>query len=192
MSNSGYTNLDFRIAELTDVDAINALVNSAYRGEFSKKGWTTEAELLDGQRIDINILSEIISSKDNLILLCLQNNELIGTVMLHRKSECAYLGMLTVRSDLQALGIGKKILNAAENFILTEWNLTRVEMTVIQQRVELIDWYKRRGYIPTGETRPFPYNDQRFGKPKVQDLGFIVLEKTINGLDLHPKPRFRL
>lgn len=168
-----------RAAVLSDVPAINSLVNSAYRGESSKKGWATEADLLGGQRCDEEEIAEIINDKDQRILLCFQEDRLIGTVNIHRKKDKAYLGMLCVQPDLQAAGIGKQILAQAEEYIAQQWQLPKIEMTVIKQRTALIEWYKRRGFVATGETRPFPYGDERFGIPKINDLEFIVLEKTL-------------
>jgi len=172
-------NLSFRQAELTDIDQIINLVNTAYRGELSKKGWTTEAELLGGQRVDYEEIEDIIADKHQIIILCFNDDILIGTVVVQNKIDCAYLGMLTVRSDLQAVGIGKKILAVAENLVARQWKIKHLEMTVIQQRNELIYWYIRRGYVPTGQTRPFPYDDPRFGEPKINDLKFVVLEKDL-------------
>jgi ribosomal protein S18 acetylase RimI-like enzyme len=182
--------LTFRKAALSDVTAINALVNSVYRGDSSKQGWTTEADLLGGQRCDPDEIAEIINDKDQLILLCLQDDRLVGTVNLHRKNDKAYLGMLAVRSDLQAAGIGKQLVAKAEKYVVEQWDLHKIEMTVIKQRPELISWYNRRGYLATGETRPFPYDDPRFGVPKIKDLEFVVLEKRSFEFDNANQQRF--
>lgn len=171
--------LNFRLADLEDKDSICDLVNSAYRGESSRKGWTTEADILGGQRVDQVGIAEIIADSDSRIVLCLDNKELIGAVLIQNRINCAYLGMLTVRPDLQASGIGKQLLAAAENSIYELWGIKAIEMTVIQKRISLIEWYQRRGYRITGERRPFPYGDIRFGEPKVNDLEFIVLEKQL-------------
>ena len=169
--------INFRQATLDDVPAINDLVNSAYRGESSKRGWTTEAELLDGQRSDLQELKDIIADPNQAIILGLSELNIIGTVVVQNKTDCAYIGMLTVNPNLQGTGLGKQILSAAEDYATKQWNVKTIEMTVIRQRTELINWYNRRGYLPTGETRPFPYGDESFGIPKVKDLEFVVLKK---------------
>lgn len=162
---------------IDEIDALINLVNSAYRGESSKKGWTTEADLLDGLRTNREAV-EAMMQKPGTILLSAKNelNRLVGCVYLEIQGQQLYLGMLTVAPDLQAKGIGKKLLMAAERYAL-EINCTSIIMTVIDKRLELINWYKRKGYQSTGETKPFP-DDRAFGIPK-QPLQFIVLEKRI-------------
>jgi GNAT superfamily N-acetyltransferase len=169
----------FRIAEPGDAESLSRLVNSAYRGDSSRRGWTTEADLLGGQRTDPDTLRGLISGKDNAILLMHGDADVIGCVFLQRKAESAYLGMLTVLPDLQAGGIGRRLLAAAEDWVFENWRSLLVEMTVIRQRLELIAWYERRGYVNTHRTEPFPYDDEKFGLPKRPDLEFIVLEKHL-------------
>lgn len=160
-----------------DIAAIAVLVNSAYRGEGSKQGWTTEADLLGGQRTNPGILQKQLSEPDSVILLYKdENNALSGCVYLKKKENKMYLGMLTVAPNLQAKGIGKQLLAAAEHHA-TQNNCEVITMTVISVRHELIAWYERQGYRPTGETEPFP-TDPEFGLPK-QPLFFIVMGKTL-------------
>lgn len=164
---------------MEDAEAISALVNSAYRGESSKRGWTTEADLIGGQRTDPEILRALIADQQNSVLVRYKDGVLVACVFLQKKGTRAYLGMLTVRPDHQAGGIGKQLLSAAEEWAKDNWKVDTIEMTVIQKRVELISWYERRGYINTRRTQPFPYGDARFGLPKVDDLEFVVLEKSV-------------
>lgn len=173
------TEIRARQAKIEDIPLLNELVNSAYRGESSKKGWTTEADLLGGQRTDPKFLEETLQAKENTILVFCQNDKLLGCVLLKKQDESAYLGMLTVRPDLQSSGLGRKILAVAEDWVLQSWGLKQIEMTVIERRIELIAWYERRGYLKTEERRPFPYGDERFGLPKVKGLEFIVLKKSL-------------
>lgn len=170
-----------RPARENESQAIANLVNSAYRGESSRAGWTTEADLLDGQRTDAEAIADLIASPDRTILAAIGRDErLSGSVLLERHAGgVAYLGMLTVAPDLQAQGLGKALLAAAEEYALAQWGATEVEMTVIDCRSELIAWYERRGYVRTGEHRPFPATDPRLGIPKRSDLGFIVLRKRL-------------
>lgn len=167
-------------AQSADVGAIVQLVNSAYRGDTSRRGWTTEADLIDGTRIDAAGVEELIASSDRAVLVVRAQTGLLGCVQVDRHgSDGAYVGMLSIRPALQGSGIGRQLLTAAETFARTEYGAQWTEMTVISVREELIAWYERRGYHPTGETRPFPYNDMRFGVPKVPDLHMQVLRKSL-------------
>jgi len=159
------------------VDELVGLVNSAYRGEDSKKGWTTEADLIEGSlRIDADSVKELMKKEGTTILTCSDGITLLGCVNLQQEGDGIYLGMLSVSPNAQGLGIGKKLLEASElhakavgcNFIF---------MTVIDVRHELIAWYERHGYARTGEKKPFPV-DETFGKPR-QPLVFDVLKKII-------------
>ncbi|MDP1811931.1 MAG: GNAT family N-acetyltransferase [Sediminibacterium sp.] len=162
-----------------DINAIDQLVNSAYRGESSKKGWTTEADLLDGLRTNPDALKQLIQDPDAVLLKYTDGDDTVmGCVYLKKKGTKLYLGMLTVNPVLQAKGIGKQLLLAAETYA-RQHNCNGITMTVIAIRHELIAWYERHGYRPTGETEPFPA-DPVFGLPK-QALYFIVMEKTITG-----------
>ena len=172
-----------RVATAADAPAVAALVNSAYRGESSKAGWTTEADLLDGQRVDAERLVEIIATPGNVILLFDADGLLLGCVHLERTGEDCYLGMLTVSPVRQGGGLGRQLLEAAERWATEHWSSRAMRMTVITQRSELIAWYERRGYRRTGERKPFPYGDERFGLPRRDDLVFDVLRKPLASAD---------
>ncbi|SOD98029.1 GNAT family N-acetyltransferase [Spirosoma fluviale] len=159
-----------------DIPALDRLVNSAYRGDSSRKGWTTEADLLDGIRTSEESLQAIFRNPNAQILKYEQADQLLGCVYLEQKGDDLYLGMLTVSPEAQAGGIGRQLLAAAEDLAIAK-KCRAVTMTVITQRHELIAWYERRGYRSTGETQPFP-DDPRFGIPK-QPLAFIVMEKEL-------------
>lgn len=171
-----------RVATLTDAPALEALVNSAYRGDSSKAGWTTEAELLGGQRVDVEGLRDTIAADGHVILLSEDDGEPVACVHLERtganNDEC-YLGLLTVKPTRQARGLGRQMLAAAERFAVERWAAQSMHMTVIRQRPELISWYERRGYRRTGASQPFPYGDERFGLPRRPDLVFEVLRKRL-------------
>lgn len=165
------------IATEKDIPALDKLVNSAYRGDGSKKGWTTEADLLDGLRTNPGSLKQLMTDPDSVILTCSdETGKLMGCVYLKKKKDTLYLGMLTVSPELQAKGIGKQLLAAAETYAVKN-NCSMITMTVISVRHELIAWYARHGYQATGETEPFP-SDPEFGLPKTP-LHFIVMEKEI-------------
>ncbi|WP_268846961.1 GNAT family N-acetyltransferase [Flavobacterium aestivum] len=165
------------IATLEDIISLEKLINSAYRGETSKKGWTTEANLLEGKRITVDELTEIIENKKNTILKYTKNNQIIGSVLLANEGNKLYLGMLTVSPELQNSGIGKQLLHEAEVHVLA-LGLPKIVMTVISIREELIAWYKRHGFEDTGAREPFPLNDADTIIIN-QPLEFIVMEKII-------------
>ena len=164
-------------ATTADVSALVKLVNSAYRGEESRKGWTTEADLLTGIRTDADSLLEMLQAPAVTILKCTDAAEqLLGCVYLEQKGTTLYLGMLSVAPGLQAQGIGKQLLQAAEEYARRHQCFT-ITMTVISVRHELIAWYERRSYRLTGATEPFP-SSTRFGIPN-QALNFVVMEKHL-------------
>ena len=173
-----------REATAADCEMLTAFINAAYRGDSSRQGWTTEADLLDGQRTDVQSLREALGEPNSVILLLLHDDKLVGSVFLQNQSRSCYLGMLTVKPNLQSNGIGKRLLQLAEELAHDRWRASRISMTVIHKRSELIEWYKRRGYVETGQREPFPYREQRVGLPKTDDLEFAVLEKTLGAARL--------
>lgn len=172
-----------RHATASDIPATHALIESAYRGESAKRGWTHEADLLGGQRTDRDALTAIIADPKQTLLLAEDGGALTGCVLVIDKGERAgarigYLGLLTVSPDLQAGGLGRRLIEAAEAEA-RGFGATTMEMTVIKSRRELVDWYLRRGYHNTGREEPFPLDDPRFGLPKTRDLIFVVLAKAL-------------
>lgn len=171
--------LTFRAAAEDDIGAIVALVTSAYRGEASRAGWTTEADLLDGNRIDPEVLRGDIRRDRSRVLLASRAGELVGCAHVAVEDGAGYFGMFAVRPVLQGGGLGKAVLAEAERIARDEWGQAMMRMTVIDLRGELIAWYERRGYRRTGIKKPFPAVDPRFGIPKRGDLRFEVLEKAL-------------
>ncbi|MFN0111418.1 MAG: GNAT family N-acetyltransferase [Blastocatellia bacterium] len=172
------TQITFRKAAVEEANFIARLVNSAYRGDSSKAGWTSEADLLDGQRTDQQEIQSLIQDDRSMILLCQQGDEVIGSVLLQQKDDTAYLGMFVVRPDLQGNGIGKRFIQIAESTAQQEWGSRKIIMSVITLRPELIAFYQRRGYRRTGEALPFP-DDPAAGIPLVPGLQFEMLEKEL-------------
>ena len=170
-----------RAAVQADVPALVALVNSAYRGDSSRAGWTTEADLLGGLRIDEARLTSSIAAGDNVILLHEDAGAIVACVHLQRTGDACYLGMLTVKPTRQSKGLGRTMIESAEARAVEHWQSRHMNMTVIMQRTELVAWYERRGYARTGELKPFPYGDQRWGEPTRPDLAFHVMRKTLAG-----------
>ncbi|MBL7858989.1 MAG: GNAT family N-acetyltransferase [Cyclobacteriaceae bacterium] len=160
-----------------DATALDQLVNSAYRGDSSRQGWTTEADLLDGTRTDAAAIAEMIQRPGTTLLKFVEDNQILGCVELRQEDSKLYLGMLTVQPNLQGKGIGKELLKAAEAEAVKQ-KCKAIFMTVISVRKELIEWYIRHGYRLTGERKPFAFNDPRFGQPKMK-LEFVVLEKKL-------------
>lgn len=174
--------LEMKLAVATgeDVPSLLALVQGAYRGENARQGWTHEADLLDGQRTDAAALASVIASENDRILLAFDRDMLVGCIQLTSVGAGrSYLGLLAVDPLRQAGGIGRMLIHAAETTAAELFGATSIEMTVIRQRAELIAYYVRRGYRVTGESRVFPYGDTRFGAPRVTDLDFAVLVKTL-------------
>ncbi|HEY6942862.1 GNAT family N-acetyltransferase [Dokdonella sp.] len=169
----------FRAAEPADVDAIVELVQSAYRGEGSKQGWTTEADMLDGQRTDAAGVSALLAAPGSLVLLAESGARLVACAHVECQGVTAYFGMFSVSPQLQGGGIGRAMLGEAERIARGEWGCRQMQMTVISIRDELIAWYERRGYRRTGVFKPFPYGDERFGIPKRDDLRFELLVKAL-------------
>jgi ribosomal protein S18 acetylase RimI-like enzyme len=169
-----------RPAAQADIGALHALIEGAYRGDSARRGWTHEADLLGGQRTDRQALAEILGDPDQRILLAFEGDALVGCVQVSRAGEGrGYLGMLSVDPARQAGGLGRRLIAEAEAAAATVFGARSIEMTVIRQRTELIAYYERRGYERTGEERPFPSDNPRFGLPQTGALVFDVLVKTL-------------
>lgn len=171
--------LTYRTATVADIDALVTLVTSAYRGDASRVGWTTEADLLDGTRIDPDILRQDILRDRSLVLLAERDGALVACAHISDDGDAGYFGMFSVNPTLQGSGVGKQLMVEAERIVREQWGHALMRMTVIDVRTELIAFYERRGYRRTGITKPFPYGDARFGIPLRDDLRFEVLEKTL-------------
>jgi GNAT superfamily N-acetyltransferase len=174
-----YVPLTFRAAAAADISPVTALINSAYRGESSAVGWTTEANILQGQRIDEAGLARVMAEPNTVILLCFQGEALIGSVQLQKLAEgVGYLGMFVVRPGLQGRGVGRRFMQEAESTARRLWGVTRMSMTVINLRRELIAYYERRGYVATGERLPFPFDDG-LSAALVDGIELTVMEKQL-------------
>ncbi|MEU5665779.1 GNAT family N-acetyltransferase [Streptomyces longwoodensis] len=179
MDTAAATPLSFRDATEADVDALVALVESAYRGDSSRAGWTTEADILDGQRTDPEGVRDIVTSPDSRLLTVEREGRIVACCQLEHRDEHAYFGMFAVSPGEQGAGLGKAVLAEAERRARETWGATEMHMTVISVREDLIAWYERRGYRRTGRTTPFPYGDERFGIPRRADLAFELLVKPL-------------
>jgi len=169
----------FREATGADVPDLVTLIESAYRGDASRVGWTTEAHLLDGQRTDPEGVAAVIDGTDGRLVMVHQDGRLAACFQLENRGTHAYFGMFAVRPELQGTGLGRVVLREAERIARDQWHAETMHMTVISLRDDLIAWYERRGYRRTGEMRPFPYGDERFGVPRRDDLQFELLVKRL-------------
>ncbi|MBQ1092552.1 GNAT family N-acetyltransferase [Streptomyces sp. B93] len=174
------TTLSFRDATVEDVDTLVTLIESAYRGDSSRAGWTTEADILHGQRTDPEGVLEVVRSSASRLLTVERDGAVVACCQLERRGEHAYFGMFAVSPTLQGGGVGKAVMAEAERLVREEWGAKEMHMTVISVREDLIAWYERRGYRRTGRTTPFPYGDERFGVPQRDDLEFELLIKELH------------
>ncbi len=172
-------NFNFAFADAKQSSEIAALVNSVYRGENSKKGWTTEADILGGIRISGERVREIIDSENNIILLATIDDKLIASVHLEKKGDICWLGMLSVDVDFQTFGLGKMMIEKSEVFAKETFKCSVMKMKVIGIRWELIEYYKRRGYSLAGEREDFLTAENTFGEPGTQNLYFEILTKRL-------------
>jgi ribosomal protein S18 acetylase RimI-like enzyme len=177
--NDHHSSLSFRDATHADIPAVVALVESAYRGDASRAGWTTEADLLDGRRTGPDDIESILARERSRLLLVERAGELLACAHVAVEDGAGYFGMFSVQPGLQGAGIGSRVLAEAERVVAQDWKCPSMRMTVIDIRESLIAYYERRGYKRTGIIKPFPYGDARFGLPKRADLRFEILEKPL-------------
>lgn len=173
-----FSNAQISIATPADVPSIKSLLNAAYRGEDSKQGWTTEAYLIGGeQRTNEDQLLQTMQLPGSVFLKYNnEQNEIIGCVNLQQHHQKLYLGMFAVNPFLQSGGMGKQLLQSAEEYA-RHLPCTAIYMSVISVRDELINWYKRHGYKETGERKIF-FEDDITGN-HLQPLEFMMMEKEI-------------
>lgn len=172
------TDLLFRKARADEATQITALINAAYRGDSSRLGWTSEADLLEGGRADAEEIKQLIMSEVAMLLLGFSDNTLLAAVCLQKTGNRAHLGMFVVEPTRQNQGIGKQLLAAAEQAASQQWATDTMSMAVISCRHELIAFYERRGYLRTGGLHPFPLNPTLW-TPKVEGLQLEILEKPL-------------
>lgn len=171
--------LSFRLAQVSDVPRIVALVESAYRGESSQQGWTTEADLLDGQRTNAAEVAALLIAPNSQIILAFDGDALLASAHIQMHDDGCHFGMFAVVPTFQGTGVGKALLADGERRARADFAATEMRMWVIWMRESLIAFYQRRGYHLTGQREEFPYGDANFGLPKRDDLYFVVLSKVL-------------
>lgn len=170
-----------RPAGIVDVPAIVALVESAYRGDSSRVGWTTEADLIDGRRTDAEMIRSALVAVGQTILVAGPRDRPVACCALSHRDDRVWLGTFAVDPRRQGEGIGDRLLAEAERYATSRWAVSELFLLVIAQRPELIAWYERRGFTMTGETEPFPYGDERYGRPRRDDLRLSVMRHRLAG-----------
>jgi ribosomal protein S18 acetylase RimI-like enzyme len=170
--------MQVRRADQADITVLHRLINDAYRGDTARLGWTHEADMLAGQRIDHEILEQLLSDPRQNLLVASDGTEIVGCVNVVNEGSFAYLGLLTVEPRRQGQGLGKALAQAGEA-LARKLGQTAMKMTVIRHRPELIAWYERLGYTNTHKREAFPIDQPRYGTPLRDDLEFVVLEKSL-------------
>ena len=199
------TTVFLRQAEASDVDALEQLLNRCYR---QAEGWTNEADLVGGIRTTKDELLAVINDPKHYVFIYpktttserdgKETGELLGCIAVDIKDDVAtnqragnqkaYIGMFAVLPELQGLGVGHQILQAAETFAqrhlqankeTSDNNSARLTMSILSHRPELLAYYQRRGYQLNGNSMPFPV-DGNNGEPKRQDLELLELEKLVS------------
>jgi GNAT superfamily N-acetyltransferase len=174
--------LNFYKAELVDAEAVAKLVNAAYRGETSRKGWTTEADILEGLRTTTVEIANIIKRDNAFVLIGVLKDEIVATICCEWQElafkDTVHFGMIAVKPSLQNKGYGKKMIQAAEAMTRREWRVVGFHMAVISIRHELIAFYERLGYKLTGEFAVFPVKSDLW-QPKVEGLNLQYLAKLV-------------
>jgi N-acetylglutamate synthase-like GNAT family acetyltransferase len=168
-----------RRAVASDAENLVDLIKSAYRGEASRSGWTSEADFVGGDRIDANQVLSMIESVDSCFLVLERAGEIVGCCHIQKQGEGnTYFGTFSIRPTLQGRGLGDRLLSEAEREASAAYGAAELEIVVLGQQEKLIEWYERRGFRRTGDTQPFPA-DERFARPLRDDLYFVVLKKDL-------------
>lgn len=172
---------ELTVATDADIPAVVELMNRAFRGRGAEASWSTEERYIEGTRTGEDLLREEMAAHADASLLLWRRSDktLLGCVWMEpAENDVWSLGSLTIAPHEQKAGLGRRLLAAAEDWALAR-GAREIKMTVVHVRAALLEWYARRGYSLTGETKPFPYGDERYGRPTRDDLYFVVLSKRL-------------
>jgi N-acetylglutamate synthase-like GNAT family acetyltransferase len=168
-----------RQAVESDAKDLVKVIRSAYRGDISRRGWTSEADLVGGDRIDVDQVLALAEANNSFFLVLEKNGEVVGCCHVEsRGGGCCYFSTFSINPALQGAGLGDYLLREAELLAVATYKSTQMELAVLDQQTKLIEWYRRRDFSFTGETRPFPV-DEKFAKPLRENLYFVVLKKDL-------------
>ncbi len=168
--------MKFTYATHNDIPTLTSLLNRSYRGDTSRAGWTTEADLLNGKRINEAEFIQLLNDPDSLILIA-SEDRVFATIHAHHENESVHFGLFAVEPSLQGGGIGKELLAYAESEAIRKWGVSTAIMEVITHRHELIEYYERRGYVRSGEMIAFPESD--LWEKQVDFLELTRLKKNL-------------
>jgi ribosomal protein S18 acetylase RimI-like enzyme len=170
---------EYRIATASDVSELVSLINKSYRPNSAEAGWTHESELIEGERINPQQLAELLEREGSTVLLGLSRAEIVACVNVNEEAGASYIAMLTVKPSYQNLGLGKEMLQLAEEYAENQYDSSEVNLFVISERRELFDFYLRRGYEPTQVSSDYPAN-AGVGNPKISGLKLVLLTKQLD------------
>lgn len=171
-------NLQFKELQKEDIKEVIVLINQAYRAEKKDNAWTTESHLLSGIRVNENMMKEILEEKDTKTYIAKIENKIVGTIQAKLEGESIHIGLFAVDTKSQASGIGKKLLEFAENSSSKLWEKSTFIMEVISTRTELMQYYIRRGYLNTNSFIEFPKSEY-WKENTNEELKLLVLKKII-------------
>lgn len=180
--------IQLNIAKLEHRDHLLNLINAAYRTS-DTHSWTNESTLVSGSRISVEMLTTLIeqsqnlNTKDCLYVATVHDPEtklenILGCIAVTKFENTIEIGTFAVQPNLQNSGIGKQILTVLESLMIRNHpNVNSFRMWVLDLRIELINFYQRRGYVLTGQSESYPI-DAGVGKP-LKDLNVLEMIKEI-------------
>ena len=146
-----------RRARTEDAPAIAALVNRAY---------SVEGFFVDGERTSTVEIAKLVESGTFLVLEDVQ-----GPAAAVYVDPTGYFGMLSVREDVQGMGLGTRLVRVAEA-VCEAMGATSVRLKIVNLREELGRWYRSLGYREVG-TAPYDH------RPVKQPCHFVEMQRGL-------------
>ena len=154
----------FRFAAPGEAPAIADLVNAAYRVEDFFK---------IGDRTDAAEVAAIIG-RDRFLVADGPNGSLAGALYISIADRRGHFGMLSVRPENQGTGLGRELVETAEEFARRA-GCEAMELEYVNLRLELPAFYRRLGYAESG-TAPWPLDQlHRISQP----VHFVLMSKPL-------------